>query len=102
MNNYADLDKQIAATEATLAELKRQKADFESMSADYSLAILLHETTCHSEHTERCGWYYEFKDGRHAWTGWTHDRYLTKARDLMDRLPTMGIEQIMQVVQAIR
>jgi len=40
-------------------------------------AIYLHSKECHSDHHDRCGWYYEIeRDERHDWSMWTHNRYL--------------------------
>jgi hypothetical protein len=43
------------------------------------LAEMLHDTTCKSNHIDMCGWGYE------GWDGWTHQRYLKNASELMLR-----------------
>jgi hypothetical protein len=54
------------------------------------LATVLHQTTCHFNHTDQCGWFYETKEsdrGEFNWEGWTHKRYLEKAEKLYSRVP---------------
>jgi len=48
------------------------------------LAVYYHDTRCTNNHTDMCGWMYEFTKNEddvyeHDWTGWTHARYLEQA-----------------------
>ena len=47
------------------------------------IAILLHNNLCHSNHTDRCGWYYEMKGVIHDWSKYQHKQYLEKANKLI-------------------
>ena len=42
------------------------------------LAIHYHSTKCHSDHTDQCGWFYEFSNGTHNWNGGSHSFYFAK------------------------
>lgn len=44
------------------------------------LAIKLHESLCHHDHTEWCSWFYEIKEGlEDDWSGYAHRDYLDRA-----------------------
>lgn len=46
----------------------------------------LHGKMCTWNHTDGCGWFYEFVGKEHDWSGNTHARYLTKAKNIFSRL----------------
>lgn len=72
----AELQKQINALKLEDAALKAM------MGPEHKIAVQLHDTLCHHNHSDGCGWFYEVSDGIHNWYGSTHERYLTKARVL--------------------
>ena len=43
------------------------------------LAIYLHKNFCYANHTDACGWEYEFKKKDHDWSGYSHKHYLDQA-----------------------
>lgn len=74
-------------------EIEQLKSDLEKAQTAYDiavkqsperqLAIELHNLLCTHDHTEYCGWYYEISNDVHDWTRWTHERYLTKAKEVL-------------------
>ena len=59
------------------AEKARVKASVTAEEAE--IAELLHDKCCHHNHTDGCGWFYEWDD----WSGTSHESYLKKARKLL-------------------
>lgn len=49
-------------------------------------AISLHKKECIHNHTDGCGWFYEFTNKEHEWDGYVHKGYLEKARKILNRL----------------
>lgn len=49
---------------------------------ELQIATLLHERLCHYNHTDYCSWNYDIMHGEY-WYGFAHDRYLTKAFELI-------------------
>lgn len=85
-----------------LAGLEKEEARILALSADARLAEELHTLKCHSNHTDQCGWFYEFDRGAPNWNGWAHSEYLTKARKVMMVLPDMSVDDILKVAQALK
>jgi len=46
----------------------------------FQLAKLIHEKTCHYNHADQCGWFYEKN-----WEGSTRGGYLKKANNIIDK-----------------
>lgn len=88
---------QIAQVE--LDEIKQMQ---ETLTVEQLLAIELHTTTCHTEHTERCGWFYEIQDKVHDWTQWTHKHYLEKAVELREEFPEITAETVIRIIELAR
>lgn len=66
------------------AELEAEEAKvraFDALTPEQQLATDIHALTCHQEHTEYCGWYYEKWNGRNDST---RQRYLEKARNILN------------------
>ena len=78
---------QIREEEAAEAQLAR-------MNPEYLLAIELHDVLCHSNHTDACGWYYEFAGKEHNFAGGAHDHYLIQARKMISLLEKSGMEMV--------
>lgn len=49
-------------------------------------AIALHSKECIHNHTDGCGWFYEFTNKEHEWNSYTHKSYLEKANKILKRL----------------
>jgi uncharacterized protein YecT (DUF1311 family) len=56
-----------------------------ALSEEQRLAVELHELTCHANHTDGCGWFYEQIAKQHDWGGITHVSYLRCADRLLVR-----------------
>jgi hypothetical protein len=68
-------------------ELVRQaREQMESLSPTHHLAIFLHDRLCRWDHTEGCAWHYFVKDGVHDWSEYTHQQYLRRANQIIQRL----------------
>jgi len=101
MSNREDLARQKEEILAKLTDIEAEEARLLAASDDVELAEALHDMLCHWNHTDGCGWFYEFKDGEANWDGWAHERYLKKARGVMKELPDMDVSQILRVAKAI-
>ncbi|MFW6310665.1 MAG: hypothetical protein ACOC1K_00355 [Nanoarchaeota archaeon] len=51
------------------------------MEENKKLAILLHQSKCHLNHMDGCGWFYEIKEGKHDWDRFSHQNYLHWANE---------------------
>jgi hypothetical protein len=49
------------------------------MLPEEAMAVVVHDMTCTSNHTDGCGWFYEVKKNVHDWNKDTHKRYLKNA-----------------------
>lgn len=96
----AKAEQALAAAQAELIEAENSSHE---LTPPQILAIDLHSTLCHSDHTEACGWEYEIK-GRteHQWDRYTHERYLTKAEALLARFPGLDVAFAGDLIRAIR
>lgn len=91
MSTVTEIAAEIARRKQELAELETQLEVAKTEPDDYRLARELHTLLCKWNHTDGCGWYYEFKDKQEDWTGYAHDRYLTKARRLTHQCQNKNI-----------
>jgi hypothetical protein len=82
-------------------EIKKRKQEVADLEAKLELAKLdtpeeqlaksLHGMLCTWNHTDGCGWFYEFKDKKDDWSGHAHGEYMKKARNLMHICNKEGI-----------
>jgi hypothetical protein len=79
----SDHSAQIKQLEEQIAEMRKQDAEFAALQPEYRLAITLHKSLCHHNHTDGCGWEYEGDKNGANWLGHAHSRYLLKARRVM-------------------
>lgn len=93
MSTVTEIAAEIARRKQELAELeqKLEAAKAEAEPENIQLARKLHSLLCQWNHTDGCGWFYEFKDKQEDWTGHAHAEYLGKARKLMHRCKEKSI-----------
>lgn len=84
------LEADIKKRERELAEAKAALEHAKKESPDKQLARELHSLLCTWNHTDGCGWFYEFKDKKDDWTGWAHGEYLKKAQRLIHKCNSQG------------
>lgn len=77
------IELKIAQAKKDLAELEKALVEEREKSPDQSLAETLHGLLCNWNHTDGCGWFYEFKDKKPDWSGHSHATYLGKAHKLI-------------------
>ena len=77
------IEEKIKQHQSELAKLTEQLEKAKLESPDQQLAKELHSMLCTWNHTDGCGWYYEFKNKQDDWTARAHGEYLAKARKLM-------------------
>ena len=58
-----------------------QEIEKRPMSTAQKLADKLHDTNCHRNHSDECGYYYE-----KSWNGDSHSQYLEQAQRIFDRI----------------
>jgi hypothetical protein len=88
----ADLLADIASKQAEIDKINIEIESLEQMDPVQSLAIGLHAELCTHNHTDQCGWEYEFKDKVPNWDGHAHKRWLDKAVKLHNYLEVNNIE----------
>lgn len=77
----------VARLRAEADALEAADKAFDELPEEYRLAITLHNMLCRQNHTDGCGWEYEYLQKPHGWEGpsapdwnaYTHGRYLQKA-----------------------
>lgn len=98
--SISSIEQEIARQNLNIKKLEKQLREFKDLSPNKKLAISLHELSCHWNHTDGCGWYYEFKDGQHDWQGSSHGSYLSKAEKLIGKCTECNIapDTAMQII----
>lgn len=91
-----------AKLEARLDELDDIEQALDSYTPAQQLALTLHSSQCHLNHTDGCGWEYEVHKGVDDWGGSTHLRWEKKAAEAMRLLPAFTAEQIIEVARVLR
>jgi len=91
------LNEELAKAQEEVERIQQEIAEREALSEDKRFAVDLHDATCHADHTERCGWFYEH--GPNVWNNGTHKRYLDKANEI---LKVVDAETTMKVLKAVR
>jgi hypothetical protein len=70
------IEEDIAKLEVLKVEKTYKETDENEL---IKMAIYLHSNFCHHNHTDACGWEYEFNAKGHDWTGYSHKHYLQEA-----------------------
>ncbi len=103
----------IARLRAEADALEASDKAFNELPEDHRLAITLHKMLCHLNHTDGCGWEYEYLTRPVGWTGasvpdwngYAHGRYLAKARHVQAcckrlKISTNDAIEVLTIVQA--
>lgn len=69
------------------------------LGPEIELAEFLHDNTCHINHTDGCGWYYEKWEDFGKKKLWSKDRHVIWAKKMME---TCTVEEIRRVLSAMR
>jgi hypothetical protein len=77
------IEEKIKQHEQGLKDLQAQLVEAKLESPDHQLATELHDILCTHNHTDGCGWHYEFKNKKDDWLGHAHSEYLKKAQKLI-------------------
>jgi hypothetical protein len=98
------IEEQISSHEQELVRLKLELEAAKLESPDHQLAKELHGMLCTWNHTDGCGWYYEFKDKQDDWNGHAHGQYLTRARMLIHKCEQEGttVEKALAMYKLIK
>ena len=83
-----ELRKEAARIEKQLAE---EEAKLALLTPEQRVAEELHGMLCTWNHTDGCGWFWEFSDGRANWDGNAHETYLKHAKKLIHECNEKGI-----------
>lgn len=86
------------ALQAALDRLDAREQELDEIDPVYELAGALHRLLCTWNHTDGCGWFYALND----WKEYSHANYLEKARTVMAALPDKSVEEIIQIVSALK
>lgn len=95
-----EIERRIAERKAVISQANERATS----EPDLDLACKLHTVLCHANHTDGCGWMYEFDKGLHNWGGADHQRYLKKSRTLiaMAVKRKMDPEDLIDIMTSIR
>ena len=98
--NKQNLEDKVEQLKKELKDAEEQLKNYDNMSPVHQLAVDLHELFCNQNHTDGCGWYYEFERKLHKWDGYSHASYLKKAQALLKKANELKIsrEQVLEVV----
>lgn len=67
------------AIDGTIFDSEQECINYEKLTPIQRAAIYLHSTTCHANHDDGCGWFWEMKgNGIHDWSMISHYGYLEK------------------------
>jgi hypothetical protein len=80
------IEQDITRLTDELTRAKNALNEFNQLTLDKKIAILLHDKTCFSNHADMCGWNYEIKNGIHDFNATTHRDYLTRAQLIIKKL----------------
>lgn len=99
-----NIEEQIKKHEQELKDLEHQLVEAKLESPDKQLATELHAMLCNWNHTDGCGWFYEFRDKKDDWTGNAHGTYLKKAQMLIHKCEQEGIaiDQAISVYKLVK
>ena len=86
------IEEKIKQQEQSLKDLQAQYVEAKLESPDHQLAKELHSMLCTHNHTDGCGWHYEFKNKKDDWTGYAHVEYLKKAHKLICHCEQEGMD----------
>lgn len=103
-NTIASYEADIKKREQELVAAKEQLKKAKLESPDKQLAKELHNMLCYWNHTDGCGWFYEFKDNQHDWTAYAHGQYLLKAQNLIGKCKEHGIavEEALSIYKLVK
>jgi hypothetical protein len=91
------LQTEIAAKKKKAEDANKslQKEEFERETPARRLAILMHQCTCHQNHTDGCAWHSDI-----SWSDHTHARELERAARILNVLP-VGYKSELKVVEFV-
>jgi hypothetical protein len=98
------IEEKIKQHKADMAKLEKELEKAKLESPDQQLAKELHGMLCQWNHTDGCGWFYEFKNKEDDWLGRAHGEYLKKAQKLICQCKDEGIrvESALAMFKTIR
>lgn len=99
-----DIEEKIKKHKTDLDKLEKELETAKLESPDHQLAKELHSMLCTWNHTDGCGWYYEFKNKQDDWTGRAHGEYLKRAQKLIHACSQEGctVEKAIGLFKLIR
>ena len=97
------VQNEIEKLNVKLAELEKERDYLESLPPVEQLAIEIHNMTCHHNHADGCGWYYEIHNGIHDWSGHAHSRALQTAKRAitMSKKENISVETLVKAYKIV-
>jgi hypothetical protein len=86
------IEEKIKQHEQGLKDLQAQLIEAKLESPDHQLAKELHGMLCTHNHTDGCGWHYEFNNKKDDWFGHAHTEYLKKAQKMICHCEEHGLD----------
>ena len=95
MEVLKELNRKKQELEKEMRKLDKDIERISNLDDPKALATFIHDATCHHDHTEACGWFYEKE-----WTGYTKKRYLEKANKLLKlNVQPSDIVRIVEIIK---
>lgn len=90
-DKISQINSQIEKLQAELKEAQEAQKKFLEMPREQQVATILHDKKCQYNHTDGCGWYYEFVNKQEQWSAREHSNWVNKAMALMAACERAGI-----------
>ena len=97
-----DYNGEIAYHEAIIKSLRDEQKRFINSSPEAKLAVALHDIQCHWNHTDQCGWFYEFENNEPDWDRDAHATYLDKARKVISAMPDADFDDVIAFMKVLK
>jgi hypothetical protein len=99
-----EIEDQIKQRKQEVADLEAKLELAKLDTPEQQLAKSLHGMLCTWNHTDGCGWFYEFKNKKDDWSGHAHSEYMGRALKLMHSCKQEGIavDKALEIFKIVR
>jgi uncharacterized damage-inducible protein DinB len=90
-DTISSIQEQIKKQSSVMDELKLRLEALEKESPEEALSRELHSLLCTLNHTDACDWFYEIKNNKDNWNGFSHGEYLGMAKKIIHKCNELNI-----------
>jgi hypothetical protein len=104
MSTRADIERKIVQNREEAIALAAELLALPKYTPEQELAIQLHDSQCIHNHTDGCGWFYEFSNKKELWDGRDHQHWLGKARRLsaICSAHNVGVDDALTIINSLK